>query len=459
MHLKKNRSIQVCQAVAVVALFAGSGAPTGAQTLTVLYNFGSNAGDPTYPTNPGYMALASDGSMWTTSQQGGQYGRGAIFKMTADGKLTVVHSFNVTDGNGPQSGLTLGSDGNFYGTAYSGGKVGVGTLFKVSQSGVFTHLADFNNTNGSYPIAPPVQGKDGNLYGVATAFIYRLTTAGACTPIFQYTAANSVTVGNLPMSLVPASDGSFYGTTARGGSKGFGTVFRVSTSGAVTVLHMFDNTNGATSYSIMQASDGNLYGTCYQGGQYNYGLVYKMAPTGAYNVLHVFTGPEGALPVSGVIEAKDGYLYGTTKGGGAGGRGAIYRIKKDGSNFELVYSLNGDMLEGRYLMQPGLQAATGKFYNCVMQGGTKVAGTFYSLDITTFNVAPQTGMVGETVTLTGLGFTGASAVTFNGKAAQFKVVSDTSITCTVPAGATAGTITVTTPNGTMTSKIMFQVVT
>src|SRR5579862_1224890 len=353
---------RLAAAVQVMAFAMVSAIPLRAQTLTVLYNFGANAGDPTYPTNVGLMALGSDGSMWTTSQQGGQYGRGTVFKFAPDGKLTVVHSFNFTDGSGPTSGLVLGADGNFYGAAYAGGKVSVGTLFKVSQAGVFTHLCDFNNSNGSYPISPPVPARDGNLYGVATAFIYRLTPSGTCTPIFQYTGANAAIDGNYPISLVPATDGNLYGTTIRGGSKGFGTVYRVSTSGAVTVLHVFDNVNGATSCSIMQASDGNFYGTCYNGGPANFGLVYKMAPSGAYTVLHPFAGPEGALPWSGVIEAKDGYLYGTTKGGGVGGRGAIYRIKKDGTDFGLVYSLNGDMLEGRYPMQPGLQHPNGKLY-------------------------------------------------------------------------------------------------
>jgi uncharacterized repeat protein (TIGR03803 family) len=447
--------------LALLALAASQ--TTGeAQTLTVLYNFGVNAGDPTFPVNVGWIAEGKDGNIYTTSQQGGTLGRGTIFKFTPDGKLTVLYNFDNTHGSGPQSGLTLGSEGNFYGTAYGGGKYGIGTIFKISPTGKFTHLHDFNGTDGSYPISPPVQGKDGNLYGVASYIgnyqlgcIYKITPNGGFTPLFKFTGPNMATYGAYAISLTPASDGNFYGTTIKGGT-GFGTAYRVTPAGAVTVLHVFDNVHGATSCSIMQASDGNLYGTCYAGGPSNYGLVYKMKLNGELTVLHNFVGTDGASPWAGVIEAKDGYLYGTTRYGGTGSRGVIYRMKPDGTDFAVVYNRNLNMTEGLYCMQPGIQHSNGRFYNCVWQGGSKSAGIFYSLDMRTFSVSPLFGKVGTAVTLNGFGFTGATSVTFNGTAAAFKVVSDTSITCTVPAGATVGTVKVVTPKGTMTSKTVFQ---
>jgi uncharacterized protein (TIGR03437 family) len=51
----------------------------------------------------------------------------------------------------------------------------------------------------------------------------------------------------------------------------------------------------------------------------------------------------------------------------------------------------------------------------------------------------------------GTDLTGASAVSFNGKAAAYKVVSATEITATVPSDATTGTIEVTTPGGKLES--------
>jgi hypothetical protein len=73
-------------------------------------------------------------------------------------------------------------------------------------------------------------------------------------------------------------------------------------------------------------------------------------------------------------------------------------------------------------------------------------------------VTPASSAVGSTVTLNGSGLSGASTVSFNGQAASFNVLSDTQITAVVPAGATSGAITVTTPGGTATSPASFTVV-
>ena len=72
-------------------------------------------------------------------------------------------------------------------------------------------------------------------------------------------------------------------------------------------------------------------------------------------------------------------------------------------------------------------------------------------------VTPGSGGPGTAVNLTGNGFTGATAVAFNGTAATFTVTSDTQISATVPAGASTGPITVTTPAGTGTSPSSFTV--
>lgn len=71
--------------------------------------------------------------------------------------------------------------------------------------------------------------------------------------------------------------------------------------------------------------------------------------------------------------------------------------------------------------------------------------------------SPTSGPVGTNVSITGSNFTFASAVKFNGTSASFAVNSGTSITATVPAGATTGTISVTTPGGTGTSSSSFTV--
>ncbi|HEU0039114.1 MAG TPA: IPT/TIG domain-containing protein, partial [Verrucomicrobiae bacterium] len=65
--------------------------------------------------------------------------------------------------------------------------------------------------------------------------------------------------------------------------------------------------------------------------------------------------------------------------------------------------------------------------------------------------SPTSGMVNGNIVITGTNFNSASAVKFNGTSAVFTVDSNTQIRTTVPAGATFGTLSLTTPGGTATS--------
>jgi uncharacterized repeat protein (TIGR03803 family) len=74
----------------------------------------------------------------------------------------------------------------------------------------------------------------------------------------------------------------------------FGTVFKISPAGEVTVLKSFDYGEGAYPYgSLVQGRDGDFYGMTYQGGTYGAGTVYKISPAGTFAVLHHFTYTDG----------------------------------------------------------------------------------------------------------------------------------------------------------------------
>ncbi len=82
----------------------------------------------------------------------------------------------------------------------------------------------------------------------------------------------------------------------------------------------------------------------------------------------------------------------------------------------------------------------------------------YCLNSTTVTaISPTSGVLGSTVQIVGTNFSTATAVTFNGKSATFTINSPTLITATVPAGATTGKITVTTPCGDTLSPADFTV--
>src|SRR4029450_9090472 len=81
----------------------------------------------------------------------------------------------------------------------------------------------------------------------------------------------------------------------------------------------------------------------------------------------------------------------------------------------------------------------------------------FAVTPTISSFTPDSGMVGDLVTISGTDFTGASDVSFNGTSALFNVDLDTQITATVPGGATTGTISVTNVDGTATSSTSFTV--
>jgi hypothetical protein len=90
---------------------------------------------------------------------------------------------------------------------------------------------------------------------------------------------------------------------------------------------------------------------------------------------------------------------------------------------------------------------------CIQTGTISISPTLPVIN----SFSPAGGFAGTTVTITGLNFTGATQVRFNGLSASFTVDSPSQITATVPAGATTGPISVQTPGGTAVSTANFVV--
>lgn len=113
-------------------------------------------------------------------------------------------------------------------------------------------------------------------------------------------------------------------------SGGCGTVFRVTTSGAETLLHSFGSTpeDGQNPYleSLINVN-GKLYGTTSSGGANGHGTIFRITKSGAETVLYSFGGGsgDGAYPFSGLVKVN-GTLYGTTYRGGAHGFGTFFSL-------------------------------------------------------------------------------------------------------------------------------------
>jgi uncharacterized repeat protein (TIGR03803 family) len=374
---------QAKRLLVLLALFVGIQVVSAQPTFIPLYSFtGGNDG-----ANPvAGLVQASDGNFYGTTYEGGTNGYGAIFRISASGVPTPLYSF--TDGNDgahPYSGLVQASDGNLYGTTYEGGTNGYGVVFRITTNGASKPLYSFTGgRDGGNPRGGLMQAGDGNLYGTTenggTNFdgtVFRISTNGALTRLYSFTDGHD---GAFPeAALVQARDGNLYGTTFEGGTNGFGAVFRITTNGALTPLYSFTNGHDGAypAAALVQANDGNLYGTTEDGGTNLDGAIFRIATNGVLTPLYSFAdGQDGAFPEAALVQAQDGNLYGTTYEGGNIGYGDVFRITTNGVLTPL-YSFT----DGRDGADPfaGLALAGGNLFGTAAGGGTSGEGTVFEL--------------------------------------------------------------------------------
>jgi uncharacterized repeat protein (TIGR03803 family) len=262
----------------------------------------------------------------------------------------------------------------------------------------------------------------------------------------------------VPNGLTQGADGNIYGTTSGGGVTGncntastSGTFFQLTPNGTLTTLAVFCRLSGFYPNSpLVQAANGNFYSTTGQGGvstQADQGTVYEMTPSGSITTLYSFClqtdCPDGKTPV-GLAQGTDGNFYGMTQLANADYKGTIYEITPSGPLTTL------HTFTPSYSTGPMLLHTNGTFYGLTDLGGKHGIGTIFSLAAGQrpfVRTIPAAGATGTKVIILGTNLNGATAVSFNGTAATFKVVSASEITATVPGGAASGTVSVTTSGG------------
>jgi uncharacterized repeat protein (TIGR03803 family) len=341
------------------------------------------------------LVQASDGNLYGTADQGGASNDGIFFRLSPDGSFSNLFSFSGAAGSypgaNPVAALWWGSNGMFYGTTSSGGNSNLGTIFRVSTNGVFTSLVSFTGTNGAalgaVPVAGLVQARDGNFYGTTQmggtndlAFdgdgtVFRLSPAGALTTLWSFDVATSG--GNPYGTLVQGTNGNLYGTTQTGGSNGLGTLFEITTNGALTTLVSFGGTNGANPQTgLTLAKDGHFYGTTYFGGATNAGTAFRLTQAGSLSVLASFNNTNGANPYGDLLQANDGSFYGTTQTGGAHNYGTVFRLTTAGVISRLA---SFALTNGQYPVAGLAQGANGYLYGTTFWGGSNARGTIFRL--------------------------------------------------------------------------------
>ncbi len=422
-----------------------------AQTYTDLHDFNASAGDP-YNFQLTKLAQGRDGNFYGEANSGGT-GNGTIAKMTPSGAVSILLSFDGTDGSNPLGGVTLGNDGELYGETWSGGSSGDGIAFKVTTAGVSTALHNFTNTgDGLNPANALVLGTSGMFYGTtntAPDTIYEVSSAG----VFKTLHTLSATDGTSGGQLSQGNDGNFYGGMNMGGTNGYGTLFKMTASGTFTVLHNFSGSDGTIAApGMVQAASGVLYGAAEQGGAGNAGVVYKTTSAGVFTLLHSLNGTTDGKQPGPLTLATDGNFYGVTVQGGSGSCGTIFKLTTAG-----VYSVlyNFKNATGCNPAQYIMESTDGLLYGVTQNGGAHGDGSFFSLNVglkAYITMYPTSGKAGTEVGIIGQGFDSASVVKFGGVAAtKVALTGTTYITATVPAGAVDGDVTVATGSTTLTS--------
>jgi uncharacterized repeat protein (TIGR03803 family) len=307
---------------------------------------------------------------------------------------TTLHSFNRTDGSSPEATLVQGNDGNFYGTTPLGGAHAKGTLFKINSTGNLTTLHSFSGSpgDGAVPIGGLVQATDGNFYGTTAsggAFfqgtVFRMTSSGVITVLHSFNTF--LGEGAVPVAgLIQGTDGNFYGTTAVGGQHFQGTIFKIGATGNLTTLHSFSgspNDGSNPVAGLVQGSDGNFYGTTPSGGQHFQGIVCRISQGGGFTVLHSFSGypAEGGVPFAALVQGNDGNFYGTTAIGGAHFKGTVFKIGAAGT-LTTLHSFSGSNGEGANPVAELVQGSDGNFYGTTVLGGMHHRGTVFNIGAT-----------------------------------------------------------------------------
>jgi uncharacterized repeat protein (TIGR03803 family) len=381
--------------------------PSG--TLTTLHSFctQANCSDGSFPESG--LVQAADGNLYGTTSDGALNNGGTFFRITPAGTLTTLYRFCAQlycpDGLHPYAQLIQGADGNFYGTTEFGGTYDYGAIFKISPGGGLTLLYSFcalaNCLDGSIPDGQLVQAPDGTFYGTTISgggpayagTVFRMTPEGKLTTLYSFCQQSNCADGNSPMGgLVQASDGTLYGTTSTGGTLYLGTVFKIDTKGKLTTLHNFcsleDCADGVYPYSgLLPATDGNFYGTTAFGGIFGGsdggGSIYRITPLGELSTVYSFCAEakcrDGTDPF-GLIQATDGSFYGTAVYGGEAKDGTVFSLTVGLQPFVTVVPASGKVgskvtILGTNLSGTSVVAFSGAMASFVVDSSSAITAT------------------------------------------------------------------------------------
>lgn len=378
-----------CKVLILLFVLAITPGATQAQTYTVLHNFAGGTKDGSFAN--GELIQDASGNLYGTTLEGGTANAGVIFKLDPSGVVTILHDFSGgSDGARPEGGLLRDPQGNFYGMTSTGGFGGGGTVFKLDTSNTLKTLFSFGlGDTGAGPRSRLVT-TNGYLYAITTfggspnckngcGLIFRMTQGGTETVLYRFTGG---TDGAYPQGLIRDSAGNLYGVAMTNiTAPGAGTVFKLDTAGAFTVLYTFTGgADGGTPMGrLIRDTNGIIHGVTASGGDStcHCGVVFRLDTSGNEAVIHKFFGHGGGTePFVGLLDVG-GALYGTTLFGGdltcdsPNGCGVLYQIGNTG-HYTVLHGFGGSTAgDGDYNPFGGLTLGMdGSIYGATWYGGT-----------------------------------------------------------------------------------------
>lgn len=419
--MKTRIGLTVTVVSVLCTLSGGVVAQTPAPSLTTLHSFGGGA-DGATPYNE-TLVIGFGGELYGTTASGGSSNEGAVFELipptTRGGSWTnvVIHSFNGSDGDNPQSGVVMGPGGVLYGTTDGGGSLNFGVVFSLTppkcrgDSWSEVTLYSFTGTtDGAHPRQLVVGQR--TLYGVTDG--YGAFPAGSGTvfslsqprdpwepwtenTLYAFTGGSD---GGIPYgALAIGRGGVLYGTTFYGGVFGGGTVFALtppcSLGGSWTETTLYSFAGGSDGYfpyvGVTIGKDGVLYGATQYGGDSFSGVVFSLTPPGPHGgawtetVIYSFSGgSDGGNPVGAIAIGPKGVLFSTAANGGAFYYGTVFALTPPESaggawTETVIHSFDGSDGAGPV---GGLAMAGQLLYGSTPGGGASNDGTVFVLQCT-----------------------------------------------------------------------------
>lgn len=275
--------------------------------LTALFSFSDyddKGGESPDGFSPNRLVDGSDGNFYgTTARSRFGTGSGTLFRITPSGSLTTLATF---DSQAEPGWLVRSPTGRYYFTT-------------AKMSFRLASLEGLQSVRRLGSFAILVQATDGRLYGTrfeggpdGGGVVFRMKSSGATTNLFAFDSNFSIH-GRNPCGIIQWRDGNFYGATFAGGD----------TNAKPPKISKFP----------MRMPNGEMrYRKTYEakiGPRLDFGTIFKMTLSGTITTLAIFNRTNGCYPMCNLTEGRDGYLYGMTTEGGFGPspQGTLFRLK------------------------------------------------------------------------------------------------------------------------------------